>query len=85
METRFMLRIYVRHTFLSSTKRTRAETKFAELESALLVSATRESAAHFSSDLQRILQASPAVAFIAKSREIVRGRIEKGRVVRPEK
>src|SRR5216683_4238883 len=47
METRFMAHIYVRHTSLSSTKRTRAENKFAELERALLVSAPREFAGHF--------------------------------------
>jgi hypothetical protein len=41
-----MERIYVGHTPLSSAKRSRAKNKFAELESALLVSATRESAAH---------------------------------------
>src|SRR5258705_4185599 len=47
METRFMTRIYVRHMSLSSTKCTRVENKFAELESALLASAPREFAAHF--------------------------------------
>jgi hypothetical protein len=59
METRFMPCIYVRHTYLSSTKRTRAENKFVELERVLLASRARESAANFQpifSGFQRIFR-----------------------------
>jgi hypothetical protein len=72
MEMRFMVRIYVGHIFLSRTKRTRAENKFAELERILLARIRSK----VSVDLQRICNASfnranvrPACCALARGKQ----------------